>query len=158
MKPELTNREKADLMSKAKTHGEMLRIVGFTPLGYWFKKKPERPLWDARPIPPDPDGLLWPGDVIDLTWDASERAKVVEYLKAGKTFMGWMGCSWCRLCAETAPPRDPNIDNRARDWEVLGSKDLFDGKFVWPQGYVHYVEIHGVKPPLEFINHVLGRK
>jgi hypothetical protein len=135
----LSNREKADLMSQAKTHGEMLRIIGLTTVGYWFQKKPERPAWDVRPIPPDPDGLLWPGDVIDLTWDASERAKVVKYLKAGKVFMGWMGYSWCRLCAETEPPRDPS-ENQLRDWECLGSTDRFDGKFVWPEGYAHYVE------------------
>ena len=153
----LINKAKIDAMANAKTHGDMLRVAGFIPIGFWFKQKPERPAWDTRPLPPDPDGLLWPGDVIDLTWDAAERAKVVEYLKTAKVFMGWMGYSWCRLCAETEPPRDPS-EHRLRDWECLGSTDRFDGKFVWPDGYSHYVETHGVKPPQEFIDHALGRK
>jgi hypothetical protein len=39
----------------------------------------------------------------------------------------------------------------------MGSHDLTDGVFVWPEGYAHYIEKHDVKPPREFIEHVLAK-
>ena len=36
----------------------------------------------------------------------------------------------------------------------MGGTDLSDGHYVWPFGFAHYVEAHGVKPPQEFIDHV----
>lgn len=140
----LSNREKAELMSQQTSASGMFRVIGLEPVGYWLSKKPERPAWDARPIEPHPEGLLWPGDLIDLSWDVGERAKVVEFLKAGECFMAFCGYSPCRLC----------------DNEFNGTKELICPKklFVWPEGYAHYVEVHGVKPSQAFINYALGRK
>lgn len=138
----LFNKEKIDAMTKASTHAGMLRAAGLIPVGFWFTKKPERPAWDTRPIPPDPEGLLWPGDLVDLSWSAEERAKVVAFLKAGKKFCGYLGYSPCRLCEN----------------EHNGTTELMSETYVWPEGYAHYVEQHGVKPPQDFINHALGRK
>ena len=105
---------------------------------------------------PHPEGLLWPGDCIDLTWDPSERAKVIAYVKQTReeSCLRYMGYSWCRLCAETAPPRDPQ-DRTIAPWESLGTADYGDGVFRWPEGYAHYIEVHGVKPPQYFIDHIL---
>ena len=33
----------------------------------------------------------------------------------------------------------------------------FDEDYIWPQGLFHYVKIHNVDLPLEFINHILKK-
>jgi hypothetical protein len=94
---------------------------------------------------PDPDAdaqrailLPWPEDFVDETWDAEERERVVKYLKKAPFVEHWKGLSNCRLgCSK---------DN--------GYRDHGDGTFVWPEGFVHYVENHGVRPPEEFVEHV----
>ncbi|KAG7385381.1 hypothetical protein PHYPSEUDO_001595 [Phytophthora pseudosyringae] len=40
---------------------------------------------------------------------------------------------------------------------VLGACTMTDGVFCWPEGYWHYVNHHHVKPPQEFLDHMLGR-
>lgn len=51
------------------------------------------------------------------------------------------GNSWCRFrCGETS----------------MGNCELTDGVYVWPEGFLHYVQVHHVKPPQQFINHVLN--
>ena len=47
------------------------------------------------------------------------------------------GYSTCRICG---------IDN--------GTKDLSDGKYMWPEGLVHYVKDHNLRLPKEFEEHV----
>lgn len=84
--------------------------------------------------------LPWPSDYVDSNWDAQERAIVIRYLKAGRVNYSYDGWSECRLCEE------PN-----------GGDELTDGTYNWPDGYAHYVEKHGVKPPQEFIDHVLHK-
>ena len=32
--------------------------------------------------------------------------------------------------------------------------DLTDGRWVWPQGFAHYVEVHGVRPPQAFLDDI----
>ena len=89
-------------------------------------------------VPPLPD----PQDFVDKTWSAVERDKVRIYLRAGRAAEHYMGYSHCRF-------------NCGVDDADMGDADLTDGTYVWPQGFVHYVEAHGVKPPEEFVRHVL---
>jgi hypothetical protein len=134
-------------MLEVRSFHEIRKLMGLTEVGFWVEKKED----------PRVEGLTWPGDFIDLTWDPAERAKVVEYVKQTRedSRLAYGGMSWCRLCKETAPPEDPK-DNRIPKWRSLGSSDFGDGCFVWPEGYVHYIEVHGVKPPQEFIDHILA--
>lgn len=81
----------------------------------------------------------WPGDFLDLSWDAEERQKVVEYLLSQPKTAHYMGVSECRFCDTDC-----------------GSADQSDGTYVWPEGFAHYIEKHGVRPPAEFVHHVLG--
>lgn len=37
----------------------------------------------------------------------------------------------------------------------MGSADLSDGTYLWPEGLAHYVEKHHVRLPAEFVKHVL---
>ena len=93
------------------------------------------------PSEPETAGLPNPKDCADPQWDTGERRRVIRYLRSGKEFANYLGYSWCRM--------DCGIpDNK------LGSRDLTDGTYVWPEGFAHYVEKHNVKPPEHFLQHV----
>lgn len=82
-------------------------------------------------------------DCIDLAWDETERRTVLAYMEGVMTnppTASYRGFSTCRIC---------NCHN--------GSRDYSDSVYLWPQGYPHYIEQHGVKPPQEFIHHILSR-
>lgn len=144
----MNRREQAERMAVAKTPFERWEVLGLKLIGYWTPDK-------ATPPPP---GYLWPGDHVDLTWDATERARVVAYLKENRrSFVAYAGLSFCRLCKEKAGPLNPNRTH-LEPWEANGSAEFTDGKFIWPEGYLHYVEDHMVRPPQEFIDHVLRGK
>lgn len=38
----------------------------------------------------------------------------------------------------------------------MGSWDLTDGLWVWPEGLAHYVDVHSISLPEEFVSHVLS--
>lgn len=82
----------------------------------------------------------WPEplDLCDETWSASERDTIASYLHDGMIAKTWMGHAQCRLCGES-----------------IGSSDLTDGTFIWPEGLSHYVTEHAVRPPQAFIQHAL---
>jgi hypothetical protein len=84
-----------------------------------------------------------PWDYVDKTWDANEKLAVLAHLMLGTEFQGWRGHSWCRFGCEA---------------KMHGYRDMTDGVYVWPEGFVHYVEAHNVKPPEEFIRHALRGK
>jgi len=64
--------------------------------------------------------------------------QVVSYLRNGRVFATYRGHSWCRFgCGVRL--------------ESMGSRDLTDGIWLWPEGLVHYVEVHGVALPGDFI-------
>ncbi len=97
-------------------------------LGWWFR--PLAPTTLPRPQ------LLVSGQ------DSAEVAMVARYLRAGSTIVAYPEPSFCRFdCGE--------VD--------MGSRDLTDGTFVWPDGLVHYVERHGVRLPGHFVAHALAR-
>ena len=82
-----------------------------------------------------------PNDYIDLSWNGKEKENTIKFLKGGKVKDAWMGSSDCRICGK-----------------ANGSECLIRDKFIYPSGYVHYIEEHGVKPPKELICYVMGRK
>lgn len=84
-----------------------------------------------------------PACFIDKTWLLEEKCKIIQYLNSGYVFVSAAGYSWCRFRCEE---------------KYIGSSEQTDGVFVWPEGYVHYIQKHDVKPPREFINHVLKNK
>lgn len=87
---------------------------------------------------PDEPDLPDPKESITYTWPASEREQIVDYLEHGRELACYRGFSRCRICDK------PN-----------GSADLTDGVWVWPEGFAHYLKEHNVKPPSEFIIHVI---
>ena len=81
-----------------------------------------------------------PRDYIDESWDPTLREQIVERLSLGAAYARWMGYSSCRICG------------------CLNGTKCFtlDGTWVWPEGFSHYVEEHGVRPPQEMVDHLLG--
>jgi hypothetical protein len=80
-----------------------------------------------------------PAAFVDHGWDELERDDVARYLTQGFVARTWMGYSPCRFCGKSN-----------------GAIDLTDGVYLWPEGFAHYVEDHGVRPPAEFVEHVLA--
>lgn len=97
-------------------------------IGYWHSH--------LEPHFPDP---AW---FIDPEWDVVERGQVIAYLKAGQPMpYASMGLSWCRFRC--------GINN-------LGSGEFSDGKYVWPEGLVHYLEAHQLRLPEVVVADFLG--
>lgn len=98
-------------------------------VGYWFNDR-------APSAYPRPKRLVG-------AWDPAERSSVVAYLRAGDELESYRGTSYCRF--ECGTPSDQ-----------MGSLDLTDGRFAWPEGLPHYVEAHDVRLPDHFIAHALA--
>jgi hypothetical protein len=98
-------------------------------LGYWFMR-------GSDPTLPLPQRF------VDPAWSRDERAAVLAYLRSGRVWRSFMGCSYCRICGQ---------EDRA-----MGCADLTDGEWVWPEGLAHYVEQHDVRLPQEFVDTVLA--
>lgn len=77
----------------------------------------------------------------ELVGEDSRLAVVADYLDRGLTYEQYRGISWCRFsCGD----------------EHMGSRDLTDGAWVWPEGLSHYLRVHSVRLPEEFIHHALS--
>lgn len=98
-----------------------------TLLGIGFWK--ER-LADDFPLPMETEGEL----------DGAVREALIAWLDAGAVVEQYRGVSFCRYGCEGP----------------LGSADLSDGVWVWPEGYSHYLLYHRVVPPQAFVAHVLS--
>jgi len=85
-----------------------------------------------------------PGSFVDEAWDQEEKEQIVAYLKAAPQMpYAFAGLSWCRFRC--------GINH-------LGSLEYTDGKYLWPEGLVHYVEVHNVKLPREVLDHMLANE
>lgn len=123
------------------------RDTGLKFLGYWHR--PELPKrWGGHTRPSKLKLVLPnPADYVNSSWSGFEREVIVAYLKNGMPWERWFGQSWCRFgCVD-----EDDLTH------FMGSQDFTDGVYVWPQGFAHYVEKHAVKPPQEFIDHVMRR-
>lgn len=91
----------------------------------------------------DWSGLPDPRERVDPNWSLGEREAIAAYLDSGKTFESWMGMSYCRF--------DCGVF-------LTGNRDLTDGTYVWPEDLSHYIRVHSVRLPKEFLDHVLTRR
>lgn len=97
-------------------------------IGYWYS---EAEFWLPH---------AW--SLVDLSWDSAIREAVAGHLDKGAVLHEWMGFSPCRLC----------------DLQGNGSRDLYDGVYVWPEGLSHYVRDHKVRLPETFVQHALKQQ
>ncbi|RKR76381.1 hypothetical protein [Frondihabitans australicus] len=86
------------------------------------------------------DGLPAPESLVDSNRPLDEHTLVADYLERGFVCRAYLGRATCRLCGTD-----------------LGSLELTDGSFAWPEGLPHYLRAHGVALPEEFIRYVLQR-
>jgi hypothetical protein len=108
-------------------------------LGYWADAD-DWNAWLGGSELPHP---LW---LVRRGWRSRERRRILAYLRSGHVYAAYKGFSSCRfllLCRSSRPD--------------LGSCDLTDGEWVWPQGLAHYVERHAVFLPDAFIEAMRSR-
>jgi hypothetical protein len=75
---------------------------------------------------------------------ADQRARLVDYVATGMTQASYLGMAWCRFGCGISPL-------------FMGTRDLTDGVWVWPEGLAHYVREHQVVLPDEFVAQALSR-
>ena len=107
------------------------QLANLKRVGFWKS--------DREPSLPDPRTL------VDPAWDSGERGRVIAYLDSSYYVpVAQGGPSWCRFGCS---PRPADI----------GTQDLTDGTWVFPEGLVHYLRTHGVRPPDDFLTHIRER-
>lgn len=82
-----------------------------------------------------------PRELIDESWREQERFRVGEYLDHGVSIRGYMGFSHCRFS-----------DGGEEDPVPVGTDDLTDGVWLWPEGLSRYVTQYSVRLPTAFIH------
>ena len=97
-------------------------------IGYWMN--------DLRQ-----EHLCLPQEVVSPL-PADVRRKLVTYLRGGRPFRFYRGYSWCRFFCGC-------------DSSFMGTTELTDGEWAWPEGLPHYVEEHGITLPEEFVQHAV---
>ena len=93
--------------------------------------------WKGHDRPHLPD----PHEYVDPTWDRQERDIVARYLGLGRIVKVHSNQASCRMCPGS-----------------YGSADLTDGEWHWPEGLVHYLVRHDVRPDSAFVRWVLQRE
>lgn len=99
-------------------------------IGYWMES-----LLDRRGLPLVEELVgSWPGRI---------RSAVCDYLMRGEVFevyrLGWRCHFGCEL-----------------NHGPIAYRELTDGEWVWPESLVHYVELHGVVLPEEFVRSAIS--
>ncbi len=79
-----------------------------------------------------------PQAILGILGSQVPDTNVVSYLRGGHVLNAYCGWSNCRFrCG--VPDHE------------MGDSDLTDGTWLWRPGLVHYVEVHGVALPDEFL-------
>ena len=97
-------------------------------VGFWIAGLND----DRRPAPQEIVGQM----------PTQDRLRLIDYLRAGRIYASYLGYSWCRFGCGVQDQR-------------MGSRDLTDGSWVWPEGLAHYVSEHGITLPEQFVKHAL---
>ena len=102
-------------------------------VGYWSH--------DGRFSRPSPhevaftDGFPHPARLVESLGASPPDDRILRYLRSGYPWVLCLGFSYCRFGCE----------------RIEGTRCLTDGTWVWPEGLAHYVEVHGVPLPDEFL-------
>lgn len=132
--PYLPPDEVQQLLERHRARGtdpsDLVREASLKGIGYWGPES----------------GWPDPRDHVDLSWDPQERGLVAAYVRGAPRNRHWrfLGFSSCRFACGITP-------------EDLGTGERSDDAYIWPVGFVHYIEAHSVRPPTELVEHVLRR-
>ena len=81
-----------------------------------------------------------PEDHIDPTWDENDRGQVSSYLEGGFVVGAPLDLDGvCTLCGA----------------KMYRGPMQTDGVYIWRTWLAHYVDKHNVRPPQQFIDHVV---
>jgi len=97
-------------------------------IGYW----PD--IFEERGIP----------DYLIKKYDKDIKGKIVNYLNSGVLLFSEFGHSFCRI-------------NCGIPDNLMGSGDLTDGVWSWPEGLAHYVEAHDILLPDDFLDSIKSK-
>ena len=75
---------------------------------------------------------------VDRNWSRENREEIARFLESGVIANQYRGYSSCRF--DCGVPMTE-----------MGSADLSDGTWGWPEGLAHYVREHSVRLPAEFL-------
>uniref|UniRef100_A0AAV1TZK6 Uncharacterized protein n=1 Tax=Peronospora matthiolae TaxID=2874970 RepID=A0AAV1TZK6_9STRA len=93
-----------------------------------------------------------PLQLIDDIWftqsDPVVLQKIEGYLTRAFVESHEFAYSFCRFSSCSLALEQP---------QVMGACTMTDGSYCWPEGYWHYIYHHHVKPPQEFLDHLLDR-
>jgi hypothetical protein len=78
-----------------------------------------------------------PNRIIEALGLCSYDQRVLSYLDGGIEVAAYLGFSTCRCCAIAD--------------DEMGSRDLTDGTWVWPDGLSHYLRVHRLPLPDPFL-------
>jgi hypothetical protein len=81
--------------------------------------------------------LPHPLDFEDVDWNEYERNNVIKILKTAYVHESWKGWSNCRICG---------IMNGSQCMNYKG--------LIFPEGLIHYIKEHAVKPPDNILKHI----
>lgn len=84
------------------------------------------------------DSRSWPEHGVKI----ASHSVLLLYLESGFMESIEYGFAECRLCGGSGP--------------ALGCLSLTDGKYVWPEGLVHYLREHHIKLPSDFEAHAVA--
>jgi hypothetical protein len=108
-----------------------------------FKRRKNEPTDDLQPVgfwySEREPWLPHPRKSVAPRWSDSQRTAVIDYLLRPEDVVHYMGLSPCRMCDR-----------------LVGSREFTDGTWVWPEGLVHYLDVHQVRPPADFVAWVLA--
>lgn len=81
--------------------------------------------------------LPHPLEFVDNNWNTAERNDIINILSTAQVHQSWMGWSNCRICG---------IMNGSRCMNYKG--------LIFPEGLIHYIKDHAVKPPNNILKYI----
>lgn len=110
-------------------------------IGFWSSDADS-----ATPDRPHPTLLVDNAWFAVIAADSALLRRLQWYLTRGAFVESHeLAYSFCRFPDCAAAEEDPS---------VMGACTMTDGVYCWPEAFWHYVAVHHVKPPADFLRHV----
>uniref|UniRef100_A0A6M3L0S4 Uncharacterized protein n=1 Tax=viral metagenome TaxID=1070528 RepID=A0A6M3L0S4_9ZZZZ len=110
------------------------RQMNYIKEGFWYGKKEPN-----LPFPKTSDDKKWMNKKIKFIRKLERIEDIIESsINIGK-ISSYKGFSKCRICKQK-----------------VGSREFEFKNWIWPEGFLHYIEKHNIKPTddfIKFINH-----